>query len=276
MVVSTLLVQLSNQLRNQKMATSAIDTEKWETGINATATDIKEVKAFVNWRLSIYKKKGWKGFDLWESFIDDFESFTKDILNDLGKDRLKEIRDYLRENRVYIRKEARKLIADGLLGAIHETTPSKWPTDNPTDGPTDDPTDDPTPALPSLSTAPVQIIQPTPATTPLTLAQITQAIDQLTLQGSFGREITNLAKLYTDEAKYSGEQDNFDFKFKIFQNYCLRAGVPKQAYVIAIPTMLRGLALKYYFTHLDIESCPSYYSDPEAEAFWTEFAKGEG
>ena len=155
------------------MATSAIDTEKWETGINATATDIKEVKAFVNWRLSIYKKKGWKGFDLWESFVDNFESFTKDILNDLGKDRRKEIRDYLRENRVYIRKEARKLIADGLLGAIHETTPSKWPTDNPTDGPTDDPTDDPNPALPSLSTAPVQIIQPTPATTPLTLAQIT-------------------------------------------------------------------------------------------------------
>src|SRR6202035_3732899 len=102
----------------------------------------------------------------------------------------------------------------------------------------------------SLSTAPVQIIQPTPATTPPTLVQITQAIDQFALQGSFGREITNLAKLYTDEVKYSGEQDNFDFKFEIFQNYCLRAGVPKQAYTIAIPTMLRGLALKYYFTHL--------------------------
>jgi hypothetical protein len=156
------------------MATSAMDTEKWETGIDATVTDIKEVKAFVDWRLSIYKEKGWKGFDLWESFVDDFESFTKDILSDLGKDRLKEIRDYLRENRVYIRKEARKSIADGLLGAIHEPTPSKWPTDDPTDGPTDgptdDPTDDPTPALPSLSTAPVQIIQPTPATTPLTSA----------------------------------------------------------------------------------------------------------
>ena len=46
------------------MATSAIDTEKWETGINATITDIKEVKAFVNWRLSIYKKNRWKGFNL--------------------------------------------------------------------------------------------------------------------------------------------------------------------------------------------------------------------
>src|ERR1700735_3839061 len=120
-----------------KKSTSAIDTKKWKTRINATATDIKEVKAFINWRLSIYKKKGWKGFDLWESFVNDFESFTKDILNNLGKDRLKEIRDYLHKNRVYVRKEARKSIADGLLGTIHEPTPSKWPADEPTDGSTD-------------------------------------------------------------------------------------------------------------------------------------------
>ena len=46
------------------MATSAMDTEKWETGIDATVTGIKEVKAFVDWRLSIYKENGWKGFNL--------------------------------------------------------------------------------------------------------------------------------------------------------------------------------------------------------------------
>jgi hypothetical protein len=130
---------------------------------------------------------------------------------------LKKIRDYLRENGVYIRKEARKLIADGLLGAIHKPTPLTWPTDDPADDPTDDSTDDPTPALPSLSTAPVQIIQPTLAITLTpTSARITQAIDQLALKGNFGREITNLAKLYIDEVKYSSKQDNFNFKFKIF------------------------------------------------------------
>ena len=46
------------------MATSAINTEKWETGIDATATDTKEVKAFVDWRLLTYKENGWKGFNL--------------------------------------------------------------------------------------------------------------------------------------------------------------------------------------------------------------------
>ena len=64
---------------------STNDTEKWETGINATTIDIKKIKIFVDWRLSIYKENRWKGFDLWESFIDDFETFTRDILDKLGK-----------------------------------------------------------------------------------------------------------------------------------------------------------------------------------------------
>jgi hypothetical protein len=76
---------------------------------------------------------------------------------------LKKIRDYLCENRVYIQKEARKLITDGLLGTIYEPTPLKWLADDPTDDstddstddPTDDPADDPTLALLSLSTTPV-------------------------------------------------------------------------------------------------------------------------
>ena len=68
------------------MATSAMDTEKWETRINATVTNIKEVKAFVNWRLLIYKENRWKGFDLWDSFVNDCKFFIKDVLDNLGKD----------------------------------------------------------------------------------------------------------------------------------------------------------------------------------------------
>ena len=77
---------MATSVINTKKSTSIIDTKKQKTRIDATATNIKEVKVFINWRLLIYKKKGWKGFDLWESFVDDFESFIKDILNNLGKD----------------------------------------------------------------------------------------------------------------------------------------------------------------------------------------------
>jgi hypothetical protein len=65
---------------------------------------------------------------LWESFVDDFKTFTKDILNNLGKDQLKRIRDYLCENNVFIQKKARKSIAEGLLVTIYKPNLPKWPT----------------------------------------------------------------------------------------------------------------------------------------------------
>jgi hypothetical protein len=65
---------------------------------------------------------------LWESFVNDFKTFTKDILNNLSKDRLKRIRDYLRENNVFVQKEARKLITEGLLVTIYKPNLPKWPT----------------------------------------------------------------------------------------------------------------------------------------------------
>ena len=33
---------------------------------------------------------------------------------------------------------------------------------------------------------------------------------------TYSKELANLAKLYIDEAKYSGENNNFDFKLTIF------------------------------------------------------------
>jgi hypothetical protein len=67
---------------------------------------------------------------LWESFVDDFKTFIKNILNNLSKDRLKRIRDYLRENNVFVQKEARKLITEGLLVTIYKPNLLKWPTAN--------------------------------------------------------------------------------------------------------------------------------------------------
>jgi hypothetical protein len=57
--------------------------------------------------------------------------------------------------------------------------------------------------------------------------------------------------------KYSGQKDNFDFKFEVFQTYCVQAGVPEAAYAIAINIMLNDQDLKYYFTHLKNEPVES-------------------
>ena len=71
-----------------------------------------------------------------------------------------------------------------------------------------------------------------------------------TTERDFGKELTNLAKIYTDESKYTGQDDNFDFKLVIFHDLCGRASVPEEAKVKAYPTMLSNLALDHYYTNL--------------------------
>ena len=71
-----------------------------------------------------------------------------------------------------------------------------------------------------------------------------------TTEKDFGKELTNLAKIYTTESKYTGQDDNFDFKLVIFHDLCGRASVPDEAKAKAYPTMLSNLALDHYYTNL--------------------------
>ena len=67
-------------------------------------------------------------------------------------------------------------------------------------------------------------------------------------QPDFSRQIANLAKIYTEEDRYSGQpDDSFDFKFGIFLDNCTKAGVPRQAQSLAFSMMLSGLAKDYYY-----------------------------
>ena len=70
----------------------------------------------------------------------------------------------------------------------------------------------------------------------------------------YGRGLSNLAKMYTEESKYSGENDNFDFKLTVFHDICSRADVPEEAKARAFPTMLHGLALDYYYSNVAIST----------------------
>jgi hypothetical protein len=53
-----------------------------------------------------------------------------------------------------------------------------------------------------------------------------------------------------DESKYTGQDDNFDFKLVIFYDLCGRVGVTEEAKVRAYLTILQGLTLDYYYTNL--------------------------
>ena len=56
--------------------------------------------------------------------------------------------------------------------------------------------------------------------------------------------------MYTEESKYSSKNDNFEFNLTIFYDIYNRASLPPDVRSIAIPTMLRGLALDYYYINI--------------------------
>lgn len=72
----------------------------------------------------------------------------------------------------------------------------------------------------------------------------------VTTRIGYGRKLSNLAKIYIDDVKYSGRNNSFTFKLPIFYNICSRADVPSKAKIKAFPTMLKSLALDYYYSNI--------------------------
>jgi hypothetical protein len=66
----------------------------------------------------------------------------------------------------------------------------------------------------------------------------------------YNRELVNLTKLYTDEAKYSEKNDNFSFKLIMFNDMCDRVDVSFETKLKAFLTMLKELALNYYYANM--------------------------
>lgn len=67
---------------------------------------------------------------------------------------------------------------------------------------------------------------------------------------SHSRELSNLAKIYTDDAKYSSRNNSFTFKLASFYDIYSRADVLPKAKMKAFPIMFKGLALDYYYLNI--------------------------
>jgi len=64
---------------------------------------------------------------------------------------------------------------------------------------------------------------------------------------TYGRDLATLAKIYTEESKYSGEDNNFNRKLTIFNDLYNRVNIPQEAKIKGFPIMLRGITLNFYY-----------------------------
>jgi hypothetical protein len=246
---------------------------RWDT-LQAQEATAKDVEGYIQRKLNDYVEIDLSGTELYEEWKADFINFTASTFSK-NRESTKNLRDFLRKNGVYIRK-SRKPIAGELANALHN--PEEWPEQ-----------DKERPAW-------IQLRQSTPT------SPHKDTLDQDDQQGeSTGNEressnnrgeqtsrvresgngnsnyiLINLAKLYTDEQKYSGDNDTFDYKYGIFLSHCERTNVPREAYLKAFPTMLKGAALNYYYTSCNLnprissltelcENIRSYFEGPEHE-----------
>jgi hypothetical protein len=54
--------------------------------------------------------------------------------------------------------------------------------------------------------------------------------------------------LYTEKKKYGGDGNSFDYKYNVFIDLCKKAELLINAYFKAFSIMLKGAALKHYYT----------------------------
>ncbi|EED20804.1 hypothetical protein TSTA_039980 [Talaromyces stipitatus ATCC 10500] len=89
---------------------------------------------------------------------------------------------------------------------------------------------------------------------------------------SISQALVQLTKMYSDNQKYSGNEDSYRSKLRIFNDYCERLSLPKNVYKLAFPTMLKGQALDFYYDNKEIweasdrdpvEGIRAYFEGPE-------------
>lgn len=76
----------------------------------------------------------------------------------------------------------------------------------------------------------------------------------ITSNTSYGKELSNLAKIYITNTKYSGCNNSFIFKLAIFRDIYLRANVLTKSKMKLFPTLFKSLVLDYYYSIISIST----------------------
>jgi len=69
------------------------------------------------------------------------------------------------------------------------------------------------------------------------------SIEQGSRQGpKYSKEVAIIIKIYTDDQKYNGLSNSFNFKLTILHNIYKRSSLPPKGYAVAFLSILKGLA----------------------------------
>ena len=70
---------------------------------------------------------------------------------------------------------------------------------------------------------------------------------KITAAINYGRDLATLAKMYTEESKYSGENNNFNCKLIIFNDLYNRVSIPQEVKIKGFLIMLYSITFNFYY-----------------------------
>ncbi|POS82713.1 hypothetical protein EPUL_005350, partial [Erysiphe pulchra] len=266
-------------LDNKAHTITVTYAKKYNRRIDLENVSDDDIIGYIRFKCGQYKREEWFDEDLWETFAYDFENFNLEHWKKAEKGALQSLRKTLRSAGVNVQKDEvnvwdalaymvnSKIFPPWTEDQIKKTLKDKsfkftsgkilWLLENDYghEGPEIKPKlitvhSDDTRKEESLK-APV-----TQESTAITLQSHHQQSNNLV---DIGRQSGNLSKIYTEDMKYSGENDNFAYKLMIFNDNCSRAGVAPENFTKVFPTMLKGLAFDFYYAN--ISSIPKTFDD---------------
>ena len=242
------------------MSNTGIQRPDQGNGITLTnETTAKNITNYINFKINEYTKRNFKDKSLWESYQEDFNNFKVQTFKDAHRSAIKELKQLLRRNGVWVFNKKSKSVPQVLYNVAHKDDPTEQSDKEiklfiNNEGPFNSyiinrrlESRPSTPLMSSATPASAASNNLTTAEPPSpTNASNTQPTEAKATT-NYGRDLATLAKMYTEESKYSKEDDNFNRKLTIFNDLYNRVNIPQEAKIKGFPTMLHGITLNFYY-----------------------------
>ena len=221
-------------------------SQDWDVGLdisNLESHTQPQLNKYIMSCIVAYARRKYRDEALWEAFGEDFRGWTKEIFEKASDKAIRDLRDHLRNNGVFVFKQRFVSISGELTKVLQERNPHKWTPDEIREQITSAGTFNSrlAPGSAAASAAASATISrafsepidpPKPAIAAVPLPPVAQSET-----ARYGREIGILAKRCDEDKKYGGEVDeSLDLTLGIFFNLCAQAGVPPESYATALTT----------------------------------------
>src|SRR6266700_7363332 len=102
------------------MSDTGTQHPNWGNRITLTnETTTEDITNYIDFKINEYTKHNFKDKSLWESYQEDFENFKVQIFKNTDRSAIKELKQLLQHNRVWVFNKKSKSVPQALYDVTH-------------------------------------------------------------------------------------------------------------------------------------------------------------